>query len=297
MVLLPSFCYAALGGDVGARRRGRQVCCSRLRGQDGLSAGEKQQWRRLIVEYEQSVNARPDAAPPRTTPVLNPAQYEMLPTIESAFMAALTTSLWHLGRVYHLDALFLLMYPVPTIYIASRWGLRQADYTFYASQVLIFTLVGPLYAILYLFNTGLLTLAYSRALCHSLSWKRTLVTASAAKGLGVCLQLLLISSVIGQNAWRAFGAQVTALLTSVVSLLARLGIILPSPSVTPVYIAMVVVLVLHSVYHVFFTNLSTSLMLIKLSETTKMQHLPSPMPLVTFILKRLATLSTSRTNS
>lgn len=244
-----------------------------------------QEWGALIQEFESRARSAPPP-PRRRGPVENPDQYEMLPYCETAFMVSLTTVMWWLGRMMRLDAFLLLLYPIPTIYIAARHGLLFAHYALASTLLLVFSLVGPLYCFIFFLNTGLLTLAYARALWHRWPWWVGLLAGGFAKSLGLWVQLSFMGKILEINAWEAVGIQVTASLTAVCTLLGKVGLVINPPGMRAVQIGIGVIVGLHSFYHVFFAQLCSTLILRRVAETEKLSRVPPDMPLVRRLLNR-----------
>lgn len=242
-----------------------------------------EEWHNLIKEFEERSGG--STAVPPDKPILNPEQFESLPYIESAYMTALATVLWYLGRMLRLDAFLLLFYPLPTMYIASRYGLNFATYTILSTLFFVFTIVGPFFAVTYLLNTGLLTAVYSGAIWFRLGWRGTLLSGAAAKAVGLCLQLLFITPILRHNAWKAVTEQVTLILENLIKLLNFVGISFTAPSIGAVQIAIIVVIALHSIYHVFFTLLMANIFLRRIGEEVELKRSPPSMPLVDALIQ------------
>lgn len=248
-------------------------------------------WNDLIDEFEQ--NSQTDPSLSRLPPNVsvgkqNPNQYRSLPAVETAFMASVGTALWFCGRILRLDAFILLFYPLPAIYMAARWGLQHSNHALICTTFIIFTQMGPLYAILYFLNTGLLVWTYSRALWYSWPWFPTLVAGAAAKCLGLVAQFMWISVILRYDAWKAVTFQIQGLLTASAALITRLipKMALSAPSALHIQIAVAFVLILHSFYHVFFTQFITSLMLLRVSADVELKRHPPPLPLLSWIIRK-----------
>ncbi|PXF47625.1 hypothetical protein BWQ96_02604 [Gracilariopsis chorda] len=242
-----------------------------------------EEWHELIREFEERSGGSKVVPPDK--PILNPAQFESLPYIECAYMTALATVLWYLGRMLRLDAFLLLFYPLPTMYIASKYGLSFATCTILSTLFFVFTIVGPFFAVTYLLNTGLLTAVYARAIWFRLGWRATLLSGAAAKAVGLCLQLLFITPILRYNAWKAVTEQVTLLLENSIKLLKFVGISLTAPSIGAVQIAIIIVIVLHCIYHVFFTLLMANIFLRRIEEEVELKRSPPSMPFVDALIR------------
>lgn len=277
----------------------------RLDGGDDDSAGlpgadvkyvkdtQTDEWQSLADEFERrppGESVRAHELPQRRKSHVNPAQFEMLPYVQSAFMAALTINLWTMGRVFRMDALLLLMYPLPNMFIAARWGLPHADRTLQATVLMMFILMGPIYAQLYFFNSGLLTLAYTRALWYRLPWRATLALGALAKAVGLALNLAWLSVVFRYNSWTLLTNQVRSLLVTTLGLISKLPLmpVLAHPSMMQVQLGIIMLIVIHSLYHVFCTLLISALMLIKVSENVDLVRMPTELPFIIRLLRRKA---------
>lgn len=248
-----------------------------------------EEWRELILEFEQRADDKydPEAIPPAgRLGRLDPAQFESLSYVFCGAMTAITTVFWYFGRILRMDSVLLLFYPLPAMYVASRFGLKFADLTLMCSVFLIFTVMGPLYAGLYFLNTGLLILVYSRALWYRWGWKLTLLGGGLAKGVGLALQLGWISVILRYNAWKAAALQVTAMLTFMGNIANKvLGrAVFGEPGMSAVQAGLSVVVALHSFYHVFFTLLFMSILLTRLR--AHLVREPPDVPGVEWLLKR-----------
>lgn len=229
---------------------------------------------------------------PRVSPRqlhLNPAQFEMLPYVESAFMATLTYVIWTLGRVYHLDAFLLLFYPLPTMYIAGRWGLEHADRTLAAIIFILFVLMGPLYAKMFLLNFGLLSYTYTRALWYRWPWHVSLLAGSLAKGVSLVASMFWFNLILRYNTWQAVSEQVLTMLVSLSALLGKLPFVnnLGAPSMVQVKIGILALVAFHSIYHVFCTLFVSALVLLKASERVELVRVPQEVPFLLKLMRRM----------
>lgn len=255
-----------------------------------------EEWEVLKQEFDARANAGAQSLPTRQpidstgkiAPYLNPEQFVMLPYIESSVMAAMTVVLWMLGRHLQLDAFLLLFYPIPNMYIASRWGLSHADRTLKATFFVMFVSMGPMYAFQYMFNSGLLTYAYTRSLWYRWKWQQSLLIGAAAKAVGLALMFVSASAMLQYNAWELLTDQITMLLTSCLTMLSKLPLIpaFAAPSQSAVSVGLVVIICLHSMYHVFCTWLMSALVLIKVAERAPLKRVPREVPVLYRLLRR-----------
>lgn len=229
-------------------------------------------------------------------PYLNPGQFKYLRHAESGSMAAVTIVLWYLGKIFRLDAFLLLFYPLPTLYIAARWGLSDADSTLCVILLLSFLLQGPFFTKSYFFNTGLLTLTYSRMLWHRRSWYVSLLCGALAKAVGVVLSLFWYALILRENTWTLITEQITQLLNGTIAKIVQLKVklfadataaSLPAPVVHIAYVRIGVVafIAVYSLYHVFCTYIFASLILIKVAERAPLARVPKDLPLLKRILR------------
>lgn len=219
---------------------------------------------------------------------LNPAQFEMLPYVESASMACLTLILWYFGRIFKLDSFLILFYPLPTMYIASRWGIQHADRTLCVALFLLFMRMGPLYSKIYFMNSGLLTMAYSRALWYRFTWLQSLLFGAIAKAIGVWLSFVWAGFIFRENSWVLFTSQVTLMLQG---LLMLIGKVIPTAanmkvSMGAVQVGVIVIIGLYSLYHVFCTLIVCTLLLVKVKERVELAREPRDMPFILMILRK-----------
>lgn len=203
-------------------------------------------------------------------------------------MAALTTALWFIGRVLRLDALLMLLYPLPTMYIAARWGLGCSDLCLCAGTFLIFTLLGPLFAQSYFLNTGLLASTYARCLWYRWSFWPTLLAGATAKAVGLVTQLAWVSIMLRYSAWDAVTIQVTQMIAGLCTLVNRLcgRIVWATPGLGAVQIGVAVVVALHSLYLVFFTLLTSALFLKGIQRQHRIARAPPEVPGLRWLLRR-----------
>lgn len=229
-------------------------------------------------------------------PYLNPEQFKYLRHAEGGSMAAVTIVLWYLGKIFRLDAFLLLFYPLPTLYIAARWGLADADSTLCVILLLSFLLQGPFFTKSYFFNTGLLTMTYSRMLWYRRSWFVSLLCGTLAKAVGVVLSLFWYALILRQNTWALITEQIAQLLNGVMAKIAQIKVkwfanaaatSLPPPVVHIAYVRIGVLafVAVYSLYHVFCTYIFASLILIKVSERATLAREPADLPLLKRILR------------
>lgn len=256
------------------------------------------EWEELMDEFEERVNPdrvqepRSQLAGGKIPRYLNPEQFEMLPYIECSFMAAMTIVMWMLGRHLRLDSFLLLFYPLPNMYIAARWGLSLSDSTLWTIIFVMFVSMGPMYAFQYMFNSGLLTYTYARALWYGWSWPVSLLAGSLAKAIGICCTLVSASFMLRNNAWALITDQVTGMLTGMLVLANKLPFIAIAgkPTERAVAIALATVVSLHSIYHVLCTLFICALVLIRVSERAHLARVPKEMPFIYRLLRRTRNL-------
>jgi Predicted membrane protein (DUF2232) len=266
-------------------------------------------WEELIVEYEERhERARnklepgrevdrggkvdeTELRPPSGRPLgrENPDQYAQLPVVESAMMTAATAVMWYFGRVLRLDSLIMLFYPLPGFYIMMRWGSYYGNITALTTCMLIPALLGPLYGISYVFNTGLLAFAIGNALWYRWHWLLAILVGAFAKFVGVTAQLVMTSSLLRYNAWVMIGDQVKGIVDGMGGTLYRLlgrGSF-PGPSLSQVQFWVLVFLVLHSAFHVTFTHLASTMILDRLYEFGYLKRAPRLIPFLDWLKARV----------
>jgi hypothetical protein len=269
-----------------------------------------EEWHELIAEFEerheraQSMGAAsalnsdgeddeddPYLKPPEGRPLgrENPALYEQLPVVESAMMTAATAVMWYFGRVLRLDSLIMLFYPLPGFYIMMRWGPYYGNITALTSCMLILGLLGPLYGVSYVLNTGLLAFAFGNALWYQWHWVFAILAGAFAKLVGIVLQLVLTSGLLHYNAWTMIGNQVKGLLdgigSTVCRVLGRSSFV--GPSVSKVQFWVVIFLALHSAFHVLFTHLSSTMILDRLYDDGMLKRAPRLVPFLNWLKARV----------
>eukprot|EP00177_Eucheuma_denticulatum_P004464 GFKZ01008111.1.p1 GENE.GFKZ01008111.1~~GFKZ01008111.1.p1 ORF type:complete len:361 (-),score=24.06 GFKZ01008111.1:2032-3009(-) len=244
------------------------------------------QWYDLIVDFES--RAPPRVPNPPTTPPSSPALTTATRNVECSFMIALTTVIWYFGRVFRLDAFLLLFYPLPTMYISSKWGPYYANLTLISTLVFIFLIVGPIYAQLFFLNSGLLILAYSYTLHLNWTFLPVLLAGAAAKAIGLFLNVKWVSFILKHNSWKYLTEQTRALLISISNFINWItrSSALSAPSLSAIQIGIVTIITLHSLYHVFCTLLVTSLFLRKLSQQGRLKKVPPQVPGMEWLIKR-----------
>lgn len=146
--------------------------------------------------------------------------------------------------------------------------------------------MGPIYAGLFFLNTGLLIVAYSRALWYRAGWRLMLLAGAVAKGVGLALQLAWISVILQYDAWKAAALQVSVMLGAMGSVVNRLAgrVVWGKPSMGAIQAGLAVVVTLHSLYHVMFTLLTIAILLKKLG--AELEREPPDVPGVKWLLRK-----------
>lgn len=238
----------------------------------------KHDWNALIDEFEQRAAATEysSSPPPPGVKLTNEVNenFELRPLVEIAAMSAVTFALWYIGRYLRLDSFLRMFYPLPMFIIAMRWGPKRGDEVLYTTLALVLTLMGPLFSVLYLLNTGIMAMVLSRALWHQWPCLPTIIACGLAKGVGLSMQFTLMSPILRENSWQFVTTQVKLLvdvvLSGVYALLRRPTV--PELSIAQVQYAVVVILVLHSVLQVFFTYLSSTMIVDHIGESTPLKR-------------------------
>jgi hypothetical protein len=304
------------------RREHTQVTAifGRKRGGDnGTKETERAGWEALILEFEErsSASSRSDSSSsisglsgqvsadlthsdnsdshddpmPPAGPLgrENPAQYESLPIVESALMTAVTAMLWYLGRVLRLDSLLTLLYPLPTFVIMMRWGQRRGNAMVFTTTFLILSLMGPLYGILYGLNTGLLAFVLANAFWLQWNWALTILAGCGAKFIGLFLQLSWTSAMVQYDSWKMIGQQVKATIdgmgAAAFQLLGKGAF--SGPSLRQVYVGVAALLAIHSLFHVLFVHLASTMVLDRMYDAGQMKRRPKLVPFLDWIKDRV----------
>lgn len=256
------------------------------------------EWLDLVTEFEQRSYDRQEA---QSAPTLSatPGQtkggrwtdvyLEYLPYVQTAFSAAVTFQLWYVGRILKLDSFLLLLYPLPCMFISARWGLSHGDRCLSAIILMIFVFMGPMFAQFFVFNSGLLTFTYTRTLWWNWPWWACLTAGGAAKAVGLIVNMAWASFVFKTNVWAFLIYQTKALIEGTFGLISKLPLVpkLGTPTLLQVKIGIIAVVVFHSLYHVFCTLLLSAILLVRVSENTKLARVPSGMPFVARILRKM----------
>lgn len=283
------------------------ACCLRMGQNDQANSPRKQrkrefdrnspsdEWLDFLAEFEQRANNRTRHSLENVRGALNgkggrwtDGYLEYLPYVQTAFMAALTTQFWYIGRILRLDAFLLLLYPLPCMFISARWGLTHSDRCLSASIFMIFVSMGPMFAQFYFFNSGLLTFVYSRTLWWQWPWWACLTAGAAAKGVGLLANLIWANFVFKTNMWLFLTDQTRAMLIGGSKLLSKIPFMpmLGIPTVAQVRVGIIVVVAIHSFYHVFCTLFLSSLLLVRVSENVQLARVPKGMPLLVRIIRK-----------
>jgi Predicted membrane protein (DUF2232) len=292
-----------------------KACLPGGEGKGGNKEQNRAEWEQLIWEFEErslaasssgsssispgltiavgssleGVDADDDdnPSPPQGRPLgqENPDQYETLPLVEAAAMTAATAMLWYFGRVLRLDSILMLFYSLPTLIIMMRWGPSLGNSMVLTTTVLILGLMGPLYGILYALNTGILAFVLANALWLQWNWALTILAGCAARFAGIFLQLSWSSLLAQSDVWKLVGAQVKATIDSAGSALFKLmgkGDF-AGPTMGQVYVAIAVVLALHSLFYVLLTHLSATMILDRLFDAGHLMRRPKLVPFLNWL--------------
>lgn len=235
----------------------------------------KHDWAVLVEEFEirAKMNEPASKPPPPGVELKNEIDNKKLslyPLVEIAAMAALTAMMWNIGRLLRLDSVLLTFYPLPMFYVTLRWGVKKGVTVLQASLFMIGLYMGPLFSLFYLFNTGFMSLVMSRLMYRRWSCASTVALAGLAKGVGLALQFTFISGVVRENAWKFIGYQVKDMVDKMVGFVfwvTRQTGLAPSPSMFQIQCVIAVVLVFHSIIHVFCTYLTASVILDRIADS------------------------------
>lgn len=261
----------------------------------GSDSVDPQEWRDLIVEFEQrsasarkpaareelgagidvsplavfNTEARPARPEGRILGRENPDQYASLNQVETAMMTAITALLWLVGRVFQLDSFIILFYPLPSLIVMMRWGPRYGNYMFVTTCVMIFTLMGPYFGLQYMLSTGLLVVAFGNTMWHQCSWVVTIAAGCFAKFIGVVANITWTSAILRYNTWTLLSEQVSGTIDRIGAIFAKYvggGATFSGPTAGQVSFGIGVIIALHSLFHVLFTHLSVTMILDRLHD-------------------------------
>lgn len=203
-------------------------------------------------------------------------------------MTALTTAVWFVGRVLRLDSLLLLFYPIPSMYIAARWGVKASDVSLFTTVLFIAITVGPFYAKSFVLNSALLAATYARGLWYGWPFWALLLAGACAKAMGLLIGLKWMSLILRYDAWVVVTQQTSGLLHAVVrgvNWVARRKL-LHAPGMTAVKWGVGAVVVLHAVYHVFCTLLVATLLLRAAVKEGRLERVPPRVPGLEWLIQR-----------
>lgn len=255
------------------------------------------EWLDIMTEFElrarsrqeRQLKPRKSSTGPKKGGRRTSGYLEYLPHVQTAFMAAITIQLWYVGRILKLDSFLLLLYPLPSMYISARWGLAYADRCLWVTIFMIFIAMGPMFAQLYFFNTGLLTFTYTRALWWRWPWWACLTAGGLAKAIGLAINMGWASYVFETNVWLFLAFQIRSMMEGMFVLLSKLPLVpkLATPSLLQVKFGVAAIVALHSLYHVFCTLFLSALLLVRVSENAELARVPSGMPFVARLVRKM----------
>lgn len=287
------------------------MCAPRQHAGDDVS-----EWENLVMEFEKrSTDSRNRSSlkgsgaasgnesqdlekpPPGELGRLNPEIYEkVLPITESAMMAAITSVMWILARFVRLDNLFTLFYPLPSLFIAMRWGAYFGNITTIATVILPFAYQGPLFGVLYLLDTGFLTFAFVNALWYRWHWIFVLLLGMLVKALGLMLNITWTSALIRVNSWQIIISNVESLLNNVGNLVFKLLGRKAFTGLTQdqVHRGLCVVLGVHTFIHVSCLHMTSTMLLDRLYDAGLLKKPPRLLPFLGWLKARIRKYDYSR---
>lgn len=216
----------------------------------------------------------------------NPEQYKSLNLVETSAMTAATLVLWFLGRALQLDSFLILIYPFPSLFIWMRWGPRYGRIMFITTVTLILTFMGPLFALTFALNTGILSLALGTAMWYQWHWMLAILGGCAAKFFGLIINLSWTSALLRRNTWQLIGDQVKTMIDTAGALAFRLfrnGAVFQGPSHSQVQLGVALLIVVHSLFHVVLTHMSSTMVLDRMYDQGILARSPRLVPWVSFL--------------
>lgn len=228
-----------------------------------------------------------------------PERFRMLPVVEMGFFTAATMCLWYAGRIMRLDALLLLFYPLPMFIMSMRWGISTGMMTLACTLLFVLFSMGPLYALSYLFNTGMMASALSVGLWYRWHWLPTVALGALAKALGLALQFGMMSVYLRVNSFKLLTVQVKNMWGQIIAGMVAARRLVPgapgtpptSPSVETIQVLVAALIITHSFLHVLLTQLGASMILLRLER--HLTRSPRLAPLLQWLKQRADASSSS----
>lgn len=216
----------------------------------------------------------------------NPEQYRSLNLVETSAMTAATLVLWFLGRALQLDSFLILIYPFPSLFIWMRWGPRYGRMMFITTITIILTFMGPLFALTFGLNTGILSLALGTAMWYQWHWVFAILAGCAAKFVGLIINVSWTSAMLRTNTWQLVGEQVKTMIDTAGSVAFRLfrnGAAFQGPSHSQVQLGVALLVAIHSLFHVMLTHMSTTMILDRMYSQGILARTPRLVPWISFL--------------
>lgn len=187
--------------------------------------------------------------------------------VETAFLASTSALLWIVNFYFPIGMLFRILFPLPTAIAYLRWGKRSAWMTATVAALLLGVLMGPPRSLQFLIPYGFLGVTLGGLWRAKRSWSLSLGWGLVLTTLGLFLQTLLVSLLLGTNLWLYLNQQVRGLLAWIFE---RLGILL-DPSLQAVQGVAIVLIAFQALLYLLLVHLVALLLMERLGHP-----IPSP---------------------
>ena len=180
--------------------------------------------------------------------------------VESALFASATGLLYLISGILRVESYLAMFFPLPTIVVAGRWGVRPAFRSLGATLMLIGVLAGPVWALAFLTVHGAVGAALAWGFRRQLPWTGSIGAATAVRAIGIFLGVQVSSWLMGENLMALVIGQVHAMAEHTCSTLG----FAQQPSLGVVGLFLVVVVGVNSLCYVFLVHCLYSLILHRL---------------------------------
>jgi len=171
--------------------------------------------------------------------------------VEAAMLAAVSGLSYVLATSMGFEPFLGFFLPLPGVLSSMRGGPSAGRKTVTATFFLLLVLLGPVKALTYLFTHGLMALSMGYTWCKGYGWGISIALGSLAKISGQIGFTALLSWVVQENLFRL---SVIGSASSINQLRAMLGIG-GSISQATVIVGIACVLLVNSVFHMFFVQI------------------------------------------
>ena len=180
--------------------------------------------------------------------------------VESALFASATGLLYLVSGLLRVESYLAMFFPLPTIVVAGRWGVRPALRSLGATLMLIGVLAGPVRALAFLAVHGAVGGALAWAFRRQLPWSASITAASLVRAIGIFFGVQVSSWLMGENLTALVIGQVHAMAEHMCSTLG----FAQQPSVGVIALFLVVVVGVNSCCYVFLVHCLYTLILYRL---------------------------------